>query len=346
MDDSLNDMSAEEESAEPPLYPRNDVPGGKVLRPEPRPLAPRIAVIGFSGSGKTTYFRELYHALQNEADGADVMCKSLVDEESDVPYFFPPPTPVTSEFKERPLMFTDKSGPEPFLIDLTLIDPPGQAFHFGKDEAAKKARKQFVAKLNPCDGLLIILGAKSDSSLWRGFADTELPEFKSVSGRPMRVAVVVSQADRLPFIGRLRPDSSEGWVTKKSPELAIRLRGEAFQTRYYFASSAGWTLGVPNYRVIYRQANLLKDRPVSKEFRNAHLVPGIERASHLLDSPLQVSSPVIEAAGQRKFPDHVTERTTGVIDGLGTANVKESRVLGWNLIAPLLFLAHSKAETP
>ena len=205
---------------------------------------PCIAVIGLSAAGKSTLFDILPWALFNEEFEGPRTPQHLSKRK------FPPRTEhnenATSYIKDakRFLINMKSRSGEQFEVKLKIVDPPGEIF---KNE---QQTRRYADNFTDCTGILIIF-SPFDIEHFQEIEESTgwfMDQIGKNSRRNIerRVAFAVSQADTIPWIGRIRPKSAKAWL------LGHRGIGGALKAKlhdkraYFFLSSIGWVNGQSN----------------------------------------------------------------------------------------------------
>ncbi|MGI8756515.1 MAG: TRAFAC clade GTPase domain-containing protein [Acidimicrobiales bacterium] len=238
----------------------------------PAEVVTTVGMIGPTSVGKTTYFAVLDRALEDRgwtvdlgATGADIAGQRAFGEEIRrnvrVNGRWPRKTQPTNPQPDRlSLRISNNAGVE---VGLSFYDPAGELFDPGRDSRVYELqRNQVFDHMRDCKGLLILLDPNMPPQDLVNTWNASIGAFRAyarsnnlghlIQGNKIvpRTAVLLTKADRFPFLRRHRTRKADLWLEHDGDlrEFVTGIRGTCREVEFYFCSAIGWKDGLENCR--------------------------------------------------------------------------------------------------
>lgn len=334
----------------------------------------RVGLIGPTYAGKTTYFAVLDRALRDldwrvePQSGArresSTRLLNYIRQHMNQGYF-PPKTPDRIPTDGLFFSVTKGMGKGRQHFDLNFFDPPGEIFEPAQDglesQDITEVRQRFFNSIQESNGLLVLLDLERRPheliNIWTHSIESLIAHLRHHKfgirddQLDMRVAVVFTKADRLPWMARHRMRNASAWLRGNEglEVLAGDIRRVCPTVRFYFTSAVGWNRGQPNCRTVIRPRDIVKDNlaPEKQSHQQSDLIPDPATGLPIAGSVRRRATMPLFSDPLRLIADDLNgglmeEHVVGVITlpGRRPPTKEEERFLTpWNIVQPLLWAA-------
>lgn len=323
----------------------------------------RVGLIGPTFVGKTTYFSVLDRALRDlewrvVSQGNDKESAELLNRIRNFTNQGLFPRKTQAKVPDRGLYYriSDESNR---VFELTFYDPPGEIFEPNERESQyRDTRETLFRSMEDVGGLLVLLSLEKTphelANIWHYSIESFIAHLRRAGRMEMiahdklriRVAVVFTKADLLPWMSRYRTRDAEHWLNGQEGlrSLAADIRRDCSEVQFRFSSAVGWNKGRPNVRTVVKP-RLASESTGARGTMFRELIPdpaegGDRSASERSRRMLPVFSDPVRVVDE---PLHdLIKDLQGVVTLPGrTAPQRETGrfLTPWNVVEPLLWAA-------